>query len=138
MQHAKRTTLAGGALYLVVALLGIWPPSALHAQSKSTATPAAAPFVYDPEFFKMPQPMPDDGGKAGFDKFPETKPDFAIPGSIGLGKYQLHLDTDRKASDLVPKGDENDSANRISGMPARKDSPLVPGYFGLKLRTPTH
>jgi hypothetical protein len=144
--HLVGRIARGGIVATILVLVALPPNNAARAQpaasvppSQSEPAPAAAPLL-DPKLFKFPPAAPNNElGKLDLDKFRKDPPDFALPNRIDFGSYMLHLDTGRKGVDSAPRAsiDSGETSNLNLILPAQKQSPLMPDYFGLKLTTPT-
>jgi hypothetical protein len=147
MDLAVRIMRGGGILAAIFVFSALAPNSAARGQPavappppQFEPAPAAAPLL-DPKLFNFPPAAPNhDLGKLDLGKFRNETPDLALPNRIDLGSYMLHLDTGRKGVGSVPRAglDSGETSNLNLILPAQRQSPLMPDYFGLKLTTPTH
>lgn len=97
--------------------------------------------LLDPNLLKIPHAASvRDHGKFEARNAQTDKPDLTIPDTIDLGKSMLRFDASRSAINSGPRVgiDALDPSVLNPGIPARKDSPLTPSYFGLTLTTPIH
>jgi len=135
MYHVGRIAHAGAAIFMLFVLT---PNSAAYGQqaagSPQSAPSASEPVKIDPEALKVPPPAsPYDSSK-----FDLGKPELAIPKGIDLGKSQLEFDA-KHTTDITKPGltiDSGETSNLSKVLPGQKQEPVLPDYFGLKLRTP--
>ena len=124
------------ALAALIALTGLCPLDALHAQQAETKQaspfePIEAPKL-DLELLKAPQPAPNsDIDRKHFDQSGKEQPGVKLPNRIDLGNYDLQF----KAGAGGPDTRKNLDSGETSNLPSQKQTP--PGYFGLKLTAPT-
>ncbi len=139
MGRDMRWALAG------LLVLGWWPNGAAQAQQQpgtpaSQFAPVATPMI-DPDSLKTPKaPLRADPEKFKLDKSGKAATELEIPKGIDLGKFQLEFDA-KHTTDITKPGlaiDSGETSNLSKVLPGQKKEPVLPDYFGLKLRIPTH
>jgi hypothetical protein len=120
-----------------------WPSAAVLAQQQP-GTPASqfapvAPPRFDADSLKTPLASPHADSKTfNSDKSDKAETKLEIPRRIDLGKSQLEFDA-RHTTDVISPNvaiDSGESSNLSKVTPARKQEPVLPDYFGLKLKMP--
>jgi hypothetical protein len=142
MDLAIRIMRGGGILAAIFVFGALSPNGAARGQPavappppQFEPAPAILPLL-DPKLFNFPPAAPNhDLGKGR-----NETPNLALPNRIDLGSYMLHLDTGSKGVGSASRAgiDSGETSNLNLILPAQRQSPLMPDYFGLKLTTPTH
>jgi hypothetical protein len=142
MDLAVRIMRGGGILAAIFVFGALSPNGAARGQPavappppQFEPAPAILPLL-DPKLFNFPPAASNhDLGKGR-----NETPNLALPHRIDLGSYMLHLDTGSKGVGSASRAgiDSGETSNLNLILPAQRQSPLMPDYFGLKLTTPTH
>jgi len=133
--------ICGGTL-AVIAALGA--PNGAHAQQPAAPSSQFAPIEppkFDPDLLKPPQAaLHTDADKFKMDKADNAAPGWTLPKGIDVGKYQLQFDANHTSAVTAPRMDmdSGESSNLSKIAPGRREEPVLPNYFGLKLSAPTH
>jgi hypothetical protein len=136
--------ICGGTLAAVlIAAIGALNKAA-HAQQAAAPSAQFAPIEtpkFDPDLLKPPHAaLSTDVDKFRTDKSGNAAAGWTLPKGIDVGKYQLQFDANHTSAVTAPRMDmdSGESSNLSKIAPGRREEPVLPNYFGLKLSAPTH
>ena len=141
MSKKFRILICGGTL---AAIAATGAPKAVHAQQPVAPSSQFAPIEtpkFDPDLLKPPQvALSPNVDKFKTDKADKAAPGWTVPKGIDVGKYQLQFDANHTSAVTAPRMDmdSGESSNLSKIAPGRREEPVLPNYFGLKLSAPTH